>query len=232
MVGGEFRLDGAGKPRWTLRDGGPGDLVLRNTRIGDLMDARDAWPAPGHLALDGFAFDDLGGFEGKYGTEMRARGMRWWDDWARLDPKYTPTPYTQLAAALSKSGDPDDANEVRYLGREPERETVCADAWRLGSAGSCALSTALKWGAGYGIGYYSFRVLFWLVFYSLLGAVILSFSRRALAHPTRGKLWCFGASLSRLLPGIEINKEFTEFFCDPGRERLRRGRACSFPPMS
>jgi hypothetical protein len=44
---------------------------------------------------------------------------------------------------------------------------------RLASAGSCALSTALKWGAGYGIGYYSFRVLFWLAFYSLLGAAIL-----------------------------------------------------------
>jgi hypothetical protein len=70
------------------------------------MDARDAWPPPGHLSLDGFAFDDLGGFEGESGTEMRARGMRWWDNWARLDPKYTPTPYTQLAAALSKSGDP------------------------------------------------------------------------------------------------------------------------------
>jgi cytoskeletal protein CcmA (bactofilin family) len=77
VVGGEFRLDGAGKPRWTLRDGGPGDLVLRNTHIGDLMDTRDAWPAPGHLSLDGFAFDDLGGFEGESGTEMRARGMRW-----------------------------------------------------------------------------------------------------------------------------------------------------------
>jgi hypothetical protein len=33
-------------------------------------------------------------------------------------------------------------------------------------------------------------------------------------------LWCFGASLSRLLPVIEINKEFTEFFNDPKRERL------------
>jgi uncharacterized protein YjbI with pentapeptide repeats len=228
VVGGEFRLDGVGKPRWTLRDGGPGDLVLRNTHIGDLMDARDAWPTPGHLSLDGFAFDDLGGFEGESGTEMRARGMRWWDNWARLDPKYTPTPYTQLAAALSKSGDPDDANEVRYLGRERERETVCADAWRLGSAGSCALATALKWGAGYGIGYYSFRVLFWLVFYSLLGAVILWFFAPGARHPTRGKLWCFGASLSRLLPGIEINKEFTEFFCDPDRERLKAWQSLFF----
>jgi hypothetical protein len=228
VIGGEFRLDGAGKPRWTLRNGEPGDLVLRNTHIGNLMDASDAWPAPGHLSLDGFSFDDLGGFEGESGTEMRARGMRWWDNWARLDPKYTPTPYTHLAAALSKSGDPDDANEVRYLGRERERETLCADPWRLDSAGSCALATALKWGAGYGIGYYSFRVLFWLVFYSLLGAAILWFFAPGARHPTRGKLWCFGASLSRLLPGIEINKEFTEFFCDPDRVRLKAWQSLFF----
>jgi hypothetical protein len=35
-----------------------------------------------------------------------------------------------------------------------------------------------------------------------------------------GFIWCFGASLSRLLPVIEINQEFTEFFNDPKRERL------------
>jgi hypothetical protein len=35
-----------------------------------------------------------------------------------------------------------------------------------------------------------------------------------------GFVWCFGASLSRLLPVIEINKEFTDFFSDPKRERL------------
>ena len=138
-----------GKPRWTLRDGEPGDLVLRNTHVGDLMDARDAWPTPG-ASRRSMASPSaiLAASKASRGTEMRARGMSWWDNWARLDPKYTPTPYVQLAAALSKSGDPDDANEVRYLGRERERETLCADAWPLGSAGSCALSTALKWGAG------------------------------------------------------------------------------------
>jgi hypothetical protein len=36
----------------------------------------------------------------------------------------------------------------------------------------------------------------------------------------RGTVWCFGASFSRLLPVIELNKEFTEFFHDPKRTRL------------
>jgi hypothetical protein len=35
-----------------------------------------------------------------------------------------------------------------------------------------------------------------------------------------GPIWCIGASLARLLPVIEINKEFTDFFDDPKRSRL------------
>jgi hypothetical protein len=58
--------------------------------------------------------------------------------------------------------------------------------------------------------------------------VILWFFAPGARHPTRGKLWCFGASLSRLLPGIEINKEFTEFFCDPDRERLKAWQSLFF----
>jgi hypothetical protein len=36
------------------------------------MDANDAWPTPGHLHLDGFNFNHLGGFKGETGTEIRA----------------------------------------------------------------------------------------------------------------------------------------------------------------
>ena len=42
-----------------------------------------------------------------------------------------------------------------------------------------------------------------------------------------GFVWCFGASLARLLPVIEINKEFTEFFNDPKRECLTSWALCS-----
>jgi hypothetical protein len=37
------------------------------------------------------------------------------------------------------------------------------------------------------------------------------------AAKQHGPIWCFGASLARLLPVIEINKEFTDFFGDPQR---------------
>jgi len=78
------------------------------------MDAQHAWPLPaqGHLNLDGFSFNHLGGFAGDTGPEMRARGMDWWDNWARRDPGYSPAPYAQLAAAVTGAGDRDAGNEM------------------------------------------------------------------------------------------------------------------------
>jgi hypothetical protein len=67
---------------------------------------------------------------------------------------------------------------------------------------------------------------------SLLGAGHRS-PRRSLSKGKRkggaqreSRVWCCGASLSGLLPVIEINKEFTEFFNDPKRER---GAASGLP---
>jgi hypothetical protein len=187
---------------------------MRNAHAGNLVDAKDAWPAQGHLDLNGFSFNDLGGFEGETGPEMRARGMDWWDNWARRDRNYSPTPYAQLAAALTSLGDRDAANEIRYLGRERERE----EAWRQHKWGGWLFRTALCYVAGYGIGLKTFRVLLWVLGFSLAGAALLWMTVPAANQ--HGLIWCFGASLARLLPVIEINKEFTEFFNDPKREHL------------
>jgi hypothetical protein len=143
--------------------------------------------------------------------------MDWWDKgWARLDPDYSPAPYAQLAAALTSTGDRDAANEIRYLGRVRERDTETGLAY--------IWSGFLQYVAGFGIGTYTFRVLWWVLGFSLAGTAMLWWTvpeaRTWEKGPIKGLLWCFGASLSRLLPVIEINKEFTEFFNDPGRERL------------
>ena len=147
---------------------------------------------------------------------MRNRKMEWWDDWARRDPDYNPAPYQQLAAALTSAGDRDAANEIRYLGRVRERESQGWVAW-IGSG-------ALQFVSGFGIGTYTFRVLWWVLGFSLAGAALLwctvPAARTWQKGPFKGLLWCFGASLSRLLLVIEINKEFSEFFNDPKRERL------------
>jgi uncharacterized protein YjbI with pentapeptide repeats len=197
--------------RWLTTDGKPGKLILRNTRVGNLMDAHDAWPIKGYLHLDGFTFARLGGFVGETGTEMRARGMRWWDDWIRRDPDYSSTPYEQLTAALIFAGDRAGADEMRFLARVRQRETE-RNWW------SWVFSGFLQYVAGFGIGTYTFRVLYWVIGISVVGALYLC--KCVPAAYQRGPIWCFGATLSRLLPVIEINKEFTDFFNDPGRTRL------------
>jgi hypothetical protein len=157
-VAGDLELGGLPRKslNWTGRSWEHG-LTLRNTHIGNLMDAQNAWPLPaqGQLHLDGFSFNHLGGFEGETGAEMRKLGMDWWDDWARRDRDYSPAPYAQLATALTNAGDRDAANEIRYLGHERERD----EAWRQGKWGSWLFQTALRDVAGYGVGFYTFFVL-------------------------------------------------------------------------
>ena len=52
------------------------------------------------------------------------------------------------------------------------------------------------------------------------------------AAKLHGPIWCFGASLSRLLPVIEVNKEFADFFNDPKRERLTGWQSFIFAVVS
>jgi hypothetical protein len=189
-----------------------------------LADAKDAWPDREGLHLDGFSFNHLGGFAGESGPEMRARGMEWWDkNWARHDPNYSPAPYAQLAAALTSAGDRDAANEIRYLGRVRERETEKGLAY--------VWSGFLQYVAGFGIGAYTFRVLNWVLVITVFGALYLKESVKGVRDEKHGFIWCFGASLSRLLPVIEINKEFTSFFDDPKRERLTGWQSFIFSAM-
>jgi uncharacterized protein YjbI with pentapeptide repeats len=201
----------------------PESLDLRNAHVGNMVDAKDAWPAQGHLQLDGFSFSGLGG---EHGAE-RPGGIDWWDEWARLDSTYSPTPYAQLGAAFASTGDRDAANEIRYRGRERERETACQQH-RLDT---CILLSVLSGVAGYGIGYHTFIVLAWVLGFSLAGAVLLWWTVPAVRTEHRGRFWCFGASLARLLPGIEINKEFTDFFNDPERTRLNWRQSILFSTL-
>ena len=211
-IAGEFVLGGESRSVvWRRRDGSAGALKLHNTRVGNLVDARDAWPSRGNLGLEGFAFMRLGGFDGRTPAEMRSRGMRWWDEWARRDTEYSLTAYEQLAAALVLAGQRGAADEIRLLGRERQRETE--EYW-----GPWLLSTFLQYVAGFGIGTYTFRVLYWVALITAAGALYLWTSvELARAH---GPVWCLGASFTRLLPAIEVNKEFADFFNDPERQRL------------
>ena len=145
-------------------------LNLRNAHIGNRMDAREAWPAQGQLHLEGFAFGHLGAIDGDTGPQMRDREAKWWDNWARRDPDYSPATYAQLAAAFTNSGDRDAADDIRYLRREREREMACKE----GRLGSCILQTALGSVAGYGIGSHTFNVIPWVLVFWLAGVALLA----------------------------------------------------------
>jgi hypothetical protein len=224
-IAGDLVLAERGKPAiWKGNIRKPSALTLRNTHIGNLMDAKVAWPARGHLHLDGFSFNHLGGFAGETGPEMRAREMDWWDNWARLDPDYSPAPYAQLAAALTSVGDRDAANEIRYLGRVRECET------KKGLAG--VLCGALQYVAGFGIGTYTFRVLNWVIG--------ISPPRRSLSKNARERGARWPARVCLVLrrqprPAVagdrEINQEFTDVFDGPERKRLTGWQSFVFSAM-
>jgi hypothetical protein len=213
--------------RWEGKDGTAGSLTLRNTHIGNLADATNAWPkkpepANGHLHLDGITITHLGGFE--KGADIRERGMKWWDEqWARLDPDYSPAPYAQLATALTNAGFRDDADNIRYLGRVREREKQTG--W------SYIWSGALQYVAGFGIGTYTFRVLWWVLGISFFGALYLWIWVQGVRDERHGLIWCFGASLSRLLPGVDINKDFKDFFDNSNRAKLTNAEIFFFSLM-
>ncbi len=216
LVMGEFRVGFRDQSHpstvWSTKEGAPGDLSLRHTRIGSLLDTRDAWPQSGHLQLDGFSFARLGGFKQQQESEARRRGAEWWDEWARRDSHYSPHVYQQLAAAFTAAGDRNLADEIRYLGQVREHETLTGWSW--------VWFGLLRWVAGFGVGSYPFRVLYWVAGISLAGALYLLTCSKGVQNGDHGFVWCWGASLARLLPVIEINKEFTDFFNDPKRERL------------
>ncbi|MGI8567688.1 MAG: hypothetical protein ACR2KT_00640 [Methylocella sp.] len=183
-IAAALKLGGAHEsPAWKEKQGISGVLNLRNAHAGNLVDAKaGAWPAKGQLRLDGFTFGHLGGFEGDSGPETRKQEIELWDNWARLDPDYSPASYGQLATAFTNSGDSDAANEIRYLGREREREAACKETWLRGS---CFLQTALGSVAGYGIGAYTFKVLPWVLVFWLAGASFGWLARRYSGGPYR-----------------------------------------------
>jgi hypothetical protein len=159
------------------------------------------------------------------------------EHWAKLNPKYSPSPYAQLAADFTALGDHDNANEIRYLARERER----AVAWDDGKFGTWFFLSTLKYVAGYGIGLYTFRVVYWVLGVAALGAILLWRTVPAAAKEyknnpggpdmVRGIIWCFGASLNRLLPVVELH-EFKGIFDNPEEANFKLWQKNAFSILS
>jgi hypothetical protein len=209
-------------------------LTLVNARLGGIQDGvvgkdeacptsakPNGWPAGAQMELDGFVYNHLGASAGAAGADMRERDVCWWRGWLERDPDFSSQPYVQLAAVMTAHGDQDSAADVLYFGRVRETQI----AWESGHYLRWMLLSALNLVTGYGIGTYTFRALYWIIGLTALGVVLLTWSP---GGGGRTLLWRTGASLTRVLPGIEINKEFTDFFDDPERQRLHDWQVAVF----
>jgi hypothetical protein len=173
---------------------------LRNAHVGAFQDSPDAWPPVIHL--EGFHYDRLGSAGGGDENEMHRRAPREWTDWIERDPVFSAQPYTQLSSVLLAAGDRGKAEAIQFAGREAERHHE--SDWL-----TWAWLTVLAGVAGYGIGLYTFFVLGWVLLLTAVGAVLLWLSPQARAHRF---VWRLGASLHRVLPVIELSKDYTDFF--------------------
>jgi hypothetical protein len=180
-------------------------LSVSNAQVGVLDSDLTVWPKG--LDLARFRYDSLG-------ATVAALTMDEWLAWIGKNASFDPDPYIHLAAVLNASGRRDDADLIQLNLRDAEtRKASGMRKWLL----LYPLSVL----SGYGIGIYTFRVLYWVVGFWLIGILALMyFSQKA---RDKGIIWCGLASLSRLLPIIELNKEFTDFFNDPDRERFGKG---------
>jgi hypothetical protein len=193
-------------------------LRMRNTYFAALQDD-DSWPPV--LDLEGLHYDRLGGLGGVGSADLRRRTPEQWIDWLARDRTFSSQPYNQLATVLIAAGRRAAADDILFAGRERERDETC---WSRSDVGfwqwlrldfpSWVGLTFLSWVGGYGIGIHTFRVLWSVAILTILGATVLwRFSPYA---QKRSVAWRLGASLHRLLPIVEISKEFTDFFDNTG----------------
>ncbi|MGW2812932.1 oxidoreductase [Streptomyces sp. NPDC001415] len=138
--------------RFTGQRAERGKVVLSGARVGNLVDMADSWPGPGHLTMNGFAYENLI----PIGTFTLAERLDWV---TAATPEYAPEPYERLAAVLRGSGEDADAREVLLAKQRRRRETLplAAKAWGVLQdltvaygyrPGRAALWMAVLWAAG------------------------------------------------------------------------------------
>jgi hypothetical protein len=215
----------------------PEKLTLHNTHIGILQDAapnaqdaapnaqdidceKQREPFPSKIDLQGFTYERLQ-------ENMLLHPSESYECWLQRD-RFTYQSYQQLATVFRTGGYSDKANAVLSAARDREM----TENWGDGKYWEAAGLFLLKWTIGYGLGKGIFLILVWVAFFTALGFIVLWFFSPLPASPERAKgkgwLWCLGASLDYLLPIVELNKEFADFFNDPKRERLYGGQIIYF----
>jgi hypothetical protein len=209
VINSELQLcaPGGGPLRWI----GPGEIILRNVQAGALEDDAASWPII--IDLRGFSYKKLGGAQRCAGSDPYLRSSSLFVDWLSRSPGLSRQPYQQLASIIRDAGYRETAEDILYALRERDRVAAGVRGEWIHWAGM----TVLKLTIGYGIGDRLFRALWWVLGLTAIGIVILMFSPQA---REKGLPWCSAASLDQLLPIVNLNPEFDNFFDDPLRERL------------
>ena len=129
-IGAEVRL--ASKGYASIEWGPKARLTLRNVSAKALQDLPDAWPT--ELDLEGFTYQQLGGYRESGGSEdVAARDAQSFIDWLAKQPQYSPQPYRTLADVLARLGLPGQG-EAGALRRLVAR-VAGQHGFRLGMAG-------------------------------------------------------------------------------------------------
>jgi hypothetical protein len=195
-IGSEIRLASSDHPviAW-----GPGaKLTLRNVTAKALQDLPQAWPAD--LDVEGFTYQQLGGYGDGEGEGIAGRDAQLLIDWLAKQKRYSPQPYRTLSEVLRGSGYPDKAKQVLYAGYLRE--------WGSGSGLDSAWDS-LRW-AIIGFGVYPQRSALWILVLVPLGAVIIGFDRAVRLRAMRGVdrlIYSFDA----LLPFVTLRQEHNAF---------------------
>ncbi|MGW6456801.1 hypothetical protein ACWF94_12895 [Streptomyces sp. NPDC055078] len=157
--------------RLDLREPPAGPVILRDARLGALIDAPASWPAPGNLDLEGLVYQRLGSTE-PVGVKDRLR-------WLGRDPQVSAGSYEQLATSYEASGDERAARTVRH-GREKRLRLSEGFTGRLWGGVQDAL---------FGYGYAPRRALLWLVCLAGAGSAWFAGRTPPPAGRSGGRAW-------------------------------------------
>ncbi len=136
-----------------------GKVVLSGAKVTSLRDRAVSWPGPGHLEMNGFAYDNLIPVD-KFPLSTR---LEWVE---AATPEYNPEPYERLASVLRATGEDSEAREVLLAKQRRRRQTLpvagklwgYAQDWTVAYGyrpGRAALWMAVLWAlSGYAFSYY------------------------------------------------------------------------------
>ncbi|MFJ8628470.1 oxidoreductase [Kitasatospora sp. NPDC093550] len=200
LISGEFHLEGddelslrrihTPELRFTCTFRPTGTVSLSRARVGNLVDAPDAWPLGKHLGLTGFVYENL--------RPMRAFSIHEriaWLEGSSVD--FQPESYEQLAAALRRDGADDDAREVLYAKQRRRRATLPLPARIWGAVQDATV----------GYGYRPGRAGLWLLLAWILGSIwFATHPLEPLKADERPHWNPVLYTLNQLLPIVDLNQ--------------------------